>query len=79
MTHPSFRRVALGVTTRAEMFALFGRYEGSPFNDLREAGHLWAGEWFEIEEASYDYMLEVLPPLFYRIEQRGRESARRRG
>lgn len=66
MTHPSFRRVALGVTTRAEMFALFGRYEGSPFNDLRETGHLWAGEWFEIEEASYDYMLEVLPPLFYR-------------
>lgn len=66
MTHPSFRRVALGVTTRSEMFALFGRYDGAPFNDNRASGRLWAGEWFEIEESSYDYMLEVLPPLFYR-------------
>jgi hypothetical protein len=66
MTHRPFRRVALGVTTRAEMFALFNRYDGAPFDAKRISGQLWAGEWFEIEVDSYDYMLEMLPPLFYR-------------
>lgn len=66
MTHRPFRRVALGVTTRAEMFALFNRYDGAPFDAERISGQLWAGEWFEIEVDSYDYMLEMLPPLFYR-------------
>lgn len=65
-THPEFRKVAVGVVTNSEMYALFGRYDGSPFNEARSTGRLWAGEWFEIEEKSYDYMLEVLPPLFYR-------------
>jgi hypothetical protein len=66
MPHRPFRRVALGVTTRAEMFALFNRYDGAPFGAERISGQLYAGEWFEIEVDSYEYMLEMLPPLFYR-------------
>lgn len=66
MTHRPFRRVALGVTTNAEMFALFGRYNGAPCDAQLISGQLWAGEWFEIGSESYDYMLEMLPPLFYR-------------
>lgn len=65
-THPKFRKIAAGVVTNREMYALFRRYDGSPFNETRLSGALWAGEWFEIEEASYDYMLGLIPPLFQR-------------
>lgn len=64
--HPEFRKVALGVNTSAEMYALFGRYNGAPFNEKRMSGELYAGEWFEVDVESYDTMLEVMPPAFYR-------------
>ncbi|PZQ94668.1 MAG: hypothetical protein DI533_21695 [Cereibacter sphaeroides] len=66
MTHTAFRRVALGAATRAEMYALFGRYDDAPYDAKKASGALWAGEWFEIEPDCYDLMLEVMPPLFYR-------------
>ncbi|CAM5290935.1 hypothetical protein ATER59S_00538 [Aquamicrobium terrae] len=64
-THPPFRKVFDGVATREQMHRLFDRHKDNPdFDPL--SGKPYAGEWFEIEAASYHLMLALLPPLFQR-------------
>ena len=65
-TSHSFRKVFQGVATRYEMFQIFNRHSEAPFGEPRHSGSIYAGEWFEISEADYDYMFEILPPLFVR-------------
>jgi Protein of unknown function (DUF1419) len=61
-----FRKVFQGVATRYQMFQIFNRHSEAPFGKPRHSGSIYAGEWFEISEADYDYMFEILPPLFVR-------------
>src|SRR5258708_19691254 len=42
------------------------RHRGAPAVAAGDAGDLFAGEWFEIAECDYEYMLDILPPLFMR-------------
>ncbi|BDA87220.1 hypothetical protein Sa4125_47620 (plasmid) [Aureimonas sp. SA4125] len=60
------RKVFQGVATRREMFQMFDRHAPDPEIERRRTGALHAGEWFEIDEAEHDYMLEILPPLWMR-------------
>ena len=62
----SLCKVFQGVATRYEMFQIFNRHSEAPFDKPRHSGSIYAGEWFEISEADYDYMFEILPPLFVR-------------
>ena len=55
-----------GVATRAQMFRLFDRHNQSPDRWQIDAAPLYSGEWFEIDEALYNYMLDILPPLWMR-------------
>jgi len=61
------RKVFQGVATRQQMFRLVDRHAKRPdrFDDS-DASSLFAGEWFEIDETLYDYMLNRLPPLWMR-------------
>lgn len=67
-TSPSIRKVFEGVATRHEMHRLFNRHRGDPAMAEAEGQHLFAGEWFEINEREHDYMFEILPPLFMRTD-----------
>ena len=67
-TSSTIRKVFEGVATRAEMHRMFNRHRGNPAMAEGEARHLFAGEWFEIAESEYDYMLELLPPLWMRAD-----------
>ncbi|MDS7598462.1 DUF1419 domain-containing protein [Agrobacterium tumefaciens] len=60
------RKVFQGVARRADMFRLFDRHakRSNRFNGDQSA--TYAGEWFEIDESSYSYMLDILPPLWMR-------------
>jgi hypothetical protein len=58
------RKVFEGVATRHEMYSLFNRHSQAPFDDDRSSGRHYAGEWFEVTEADYERMLDLLPPLF---------------
>lgn len=66
LVSPAHRKVFEGVASRHEMYALFNRHSQAPFDEERVAGTRYVGEWFEISEASYDQMFEILPPLFNR-------------
>ncbi|KQV83415.1 DUF1419 domain-containing protein [Rhizobium sp. Root1220] len=55
-----------GVATRPQMFRLFDRHNQRPNPWQTDAAPLYSGEWFEIDEALYDYMLDILPPLWMR-------------
>lgn len=48
------------------MFRLFDRHSQRPDRWQTDAGPLYSGEWFEIDETLYDYMLNILPPLWMR-------------
>jgi Protein of unknown function (DUF1419) len=61
-----FRKVFQGVATRYQMFQIFNRHSEAPFVEVRRSGSIYAGEWFEITETDYDYMFEILTPLFVR-------------
>jgi len=61
----SIRKVFEGVADRRQMYRLFDRHVGYPFRSA-DAGDLHIGEWFEIAEADYDHMLDLLPPLWMR-------------
>ncbi|MHA6645768.1 DUF1419 domain-containing protein [Mesorhizobium sp. A623] len=63
--HPTFRKVFHGVATREQMFVLFDRHRDTPGIDPL-SGIPYAGEWFEILEREYHFMLCLLPPLFRR-------------
>ena len=60
------RKVFEGVAMRHDMYRMFNRHRGDPATAAGDAGHLFAGEWFEIAERDHDYMFGILPPLFMR-------------
>ena len=64
-THPPFRKVFDGVSTREQMFQLLNRHKDTPDIDAI-SGTPYAGEYFEIAAEQYHFMLELLPPLFQR-------------
>jgi Protein of unknown function (DUF1419) len=61
-----FRKIFEGVASRYQMFQNLNRHSEAPFDEARLSGSTDAGEWFEITETGYDYMLNILPPLFVR-------------
>lgn len=63
--HPTFRKVFDGVATREELFSVFNRHRDDAGADPL-CGAIYAGEWFEILESEYRFMLALLPPLFQR-------------
>lgn len=60
------RKIFEGVATRPQMFRLFTRHNQRPGRWQTDMGHFYSGEWFEIDETLYDYMLDILPPLWMR-------------
>jgi hypothetical protein len=62
------RKVYQGVADRRQMFRLFDRHSKRPDQNKGDACQLHAGEWFEIREAEYNTMLDILPPLWMRGE-----------
>lgn len=60
------RKVFQGVAKRAEMFRMFDRHASRPNRFDGDQSATYAGEWFEIDETSYTYMLDILPPLWMR-------------
>ncbi|RDL47705.1 hypothetical protein BLJAPNOD_05427 [Ensifer sp. M14] len=60
------QKVFQGTATRQQMFSLFDRHAQRLNRWEDDASALYAGEWFEITEAEYDYMFEILPPLWIR-------------
>src|SRR5258708_26920592 len=65
-TSSAIRKIFEGVASRRELYRLLNRHRGAPAMADGDAGDLFAGEWFEIAECDYDYMLDILPPLFMR-------------
>jgi hypothetical protein len=63
--HPPFRKVLDGVATREQMFQLFSRHKDTSGIDPL-SGTPYSGEWFEITASEYNFMLDLLPPLFMR-------------
>lgn len=60
------RKVFQGVAKRADMFRMFDRHAQRPDRLAGDQSGVYAGEWFEIDETSYSYMLDILPPLWMR-------------
>lgn len=60
------RKVFQGVAKRADMFRMFDRHAERPDRFDGDQSATYAGEWFEIDETSYSYMLDILPPLWMR-------------
>ncbi len=63
----SIRKIYQGPADRRQMFRLFDRHAQRPSHSSGD-GSLYSGEWFEIDEPLYDYMFDILPPLFMRGE-----------
>lgn len=60
------RKVFQGAAKRADMFRMFDRHAKRPDRFGGDQTAVYAGEWFEIDESSYSYMLDILPPLWMR-------------
>ncbi len=60
------RKIFQGVAKRADMFRMLNRHANRPNRFDGDRSSLYAGEWFEIDEISYDDMLDILPPLWMR-------------
>lgn len=60
------RKIFQGVAKRPDMFRMFDRHTMRPDRFDSDQSAVYAGEWFEIDETSYSYMLDVLPPLWMR-------------
>lgn len=60
------RKVFQGVAKRNDMFRMFDRHAQRPDRFAGDQSGVHAGEWFEIDETSYSYMLDILPPLWMR-------------
>jgi hypothetical protein len=60
------RKIFQGVAKRSEMFRMFDRHAKHPNRHDVNQSAAYDGEWFEIDETSYTYMLEILPPLWMR-------------
>ncbi len=65
MSAKPFRKIRQGVATRETMYALLNHGVDLPI-EQRIDGSAYAGEWFEITQADYTFMLDILPPLFMR-------------
>ena len=59
-------KVFQGVAKRGDMFRLFDRHAKRPDRFDGDQSSNYTGEWFEIDETSYSYMLDILPPLWMR-------------
>ncbi|MFC3207541.1 DUF1419 domain-containing protein [Aquamicrobium soli] len=68
MTLSSIRKVYQGIADRRQMFSMFDRHAQRPTRWQNDNSALHCGEWFEVGQAEYDYMLEILPPLWMRAE-----------
>ncbi len=60
------RKVFQGVARRTDMFRMFDRHANRPNRFDGDQSAVYAGEWFEIDESHYTYMLDILPPLWMR-------------
>ncbi|MBB6488458.1 DUF1419 domain-containing protein [Rhizobium lusitanum] len=60
------RKIFQGVAKRSDMFRLFDRHAKRPNRFDSDQPAIYAGEWFEIDEVAYSYMLDILPPLWMR-------------
>ncbi|MGE8106205.1 DUF1419 domain-containing protein [Allorhizobium sp. NPDC080224] len=58
------RKVFQGVAKRADMFRILDRHARRPDRFAGALSAIYAGEWFETDETSYTYMLDILPPLW---------------
>lgn len=67
MTLSPICKVFQGTADRRQMFRMFDRHPQRP-NRSPDDGALYRGEWFEIGEAEYDTMLDILPPLWMRSD-----------
>ena len=65
-TAPAIRKVFQGVADRRQMYRMFDRHTGRTTHNADDATTLYAGEWFEIDEAEHDYMFAVEAPLWIR-------------
>ncbi|MGV1964179.1 DUF1419 domain-containing protein [Agrobacterium sp. 22-222-1] len=68
MTLSTNRKVYQGIADRRQMFRLFDRHAQRPNRWEGDDSALYRGEWFEIGNASHDYMFEILPPLWIKAE-----------
>ena len=68
MNFSPVRKVFQGVADRHQMFRMFDRHAQRPNRWEGNESALYCGEWFEISEASHDYMFEILPPLWMKAE-----------
>lgn len=64
-TYP-IRKVFQGAADKHQMFRLFNRHGQRPNRWADDAAALHRGEWFEIQPSLYDYMCDLLPPLWMR-------------
>ncbi|WEX12373.1 DUF1419 domain-containing protein [Chelativorans sp. AA-79] len=64
-TDQPFRKTFPGVATGKKMFELLNPGADLPI-EQRIDGTAYAGAWFEITQADYAFMLDILPPLFMR-------------
>lgn len=64
----AIRKVYQGVADRRQMFRMFDRHAQRPSRGEDDPSTLYAGEWFEIGRVEYEYMLEILPPLWMRYD-----------
>lgn len=68
MTLSPIRKIYHGIADRQQMFRMFDRHAQRPNRGESDASALFSGEWFEIARSEYDYMLDILPPLWMRAE-----------
>lgn len=66
MTLTSIRKVYQRIADRRQMFRMFDRHAQRPNRWEGDDSGLYCGEWFETDQLSNDYMLEILPPLWVR-------------
>ena len=66
MTPSSIRKIYRGAADRRQMFRMFDRHAQRPNRWEHDDSALYRGEWFEIGRTEYDYMLDILPPLWMR-------------
>ncbi|MBB5278208.1 hypothetical protein HNR26_004305 [Rhizobium rosettiformans] len=60
------RKIFQGVAKRTDLFRMFDRHARRPDRFGGDQSAVYAGEWFEIDETSYSYMPDILPPLWMR-------------
>jgi len=65
ITDRPFRKIFPTVATGKKMYELLNPHADLPI-EQRIDGTAYAGAWFEITQADYAFMLDILPPLFMR-------------